>query len=963
MTRTTTTYHLHTRHLLRTIAAAVAAIVISIQATAQTIKPWTQNASRPYQISNGLIGHHLAVWPSHGRYYKSAEDTWKWQRTQIYCTTEDVFTQTIVIPYLIPMLENAGANVFVPRERDWQTEMSIVDNDMAASGYTEQNSTEQWKKAPRAGYGIQKGLWHEGDRPFARATARMITTTQGKDIAKAVYKPNLAADGRYAVYVSYQTVEGSVDDAEYIVVHQGQRTTFRVNQQMGSGTWVYLGTFDFDSRATFENYVMVTNNSSRRGGIVTTDAVRFGGGMGDHERGGRTSHLPRAMEAARYYAQFAGAPKAVVVSKGGSDDYGDDINTRSLMANWLSYGSKTNPTEKASARQPAIDVETTTIAEAAAKAYLDSIQKMNIDSFGMAFPDSISQLRADSVAQHIADSVAKIPFQQINVMKGDVMTGRVPIELQLAVHSDAGYKRDFKQPFGTLAICTSDFNSHKLASGQPRKASFELACDVLYGVTRELEKKFGTWEARDIWDKNYSETRLPAQPSIILETLSHESFADLKLAHDPYFKFVMARAIYKALLKYMARYSKEKVVVQPLTPHAFAANDLKANVVTLSWKPTDDPDEKTATTDAYILYTRVGDRGYDNGRVINATSARVPMRANTIYRFKVAAINKGGESFPTEELVAMYCPESKERAMIINGFHRLSSPAVVETDSLCGFDLDADAGLSYGKTPAWVGHQQVFDKTKLGHALGATGSDLLGRFTAGNDFNYAYSHADALRQTVKMNIISTSAEAFNEQTDLQRVSMLDILLGNEKNDGHSLLPYKTFSPQMQNAITAFANNGGKVLVSGSYVASDMQAPEEQQWLQQTLGVCYHGSDRDSLAFRTDSITDIVRCGDLPISVYRHVNGDHYASVASDIISQQPADANGMDISASVNTTQTANAAQTANAPMTYASGASAAVFRKADGHATVTLGFPFECIKTAADRKALMQRITDFLLK
>lgn len=35
----------------------------------------------------------------------------------------------VIIPYLIPMLENAGANVFTPRERDTQKQEVIVDND------------------------------------------------------------------------------------------------------------------------------------------------------------------------------------------------------------------------------------------------------------------------------------------------------------------------------------------------------------------------------------------------------------------------------------------------------------------------------------------------------------------------------------------------------------------------------------------------------------------------------------------------------------------------------------------------------------------------------------------------------------------------------------------------------------------------------------------------------------------
>lgn len=866
----------------------------------------------------------------------------------LFCTTEDLFTQTIAIPYLIPMLENAGANVFVPRERDWQSEECIVDNDQAASGYSEINANERWDKAPRTGFGIKAGRYHDGDRPFAQGTARMVRTTQSSELAKAYYRPNIKKSGKYAVYVSYQTIEGSVDDAEYIVVHQGQRTTFRVNQQMGSGTWVYLGTFEFDAASTFTNFVMVTNKSSRKGGIVTTDAVRFGGGMGNHERAGTLSGIPRAMECTRYYAQFAGAPKAVIISKGGSDDYGDDINSRSLMSNWLSYGSKTNPTEKQANSKQSIDVETTTFAEAAAKAYLDSIAKANIDSFGVAFPDSMMQARADSTAKAIADSVAKIPFAQINVMKGDVMTGRVPLELQLAIHSDAGYTRDSSTPYGTLSICTRDFNDKKLASGQSRNMSFDLACDLVYGVTRDLEKQFGKWVTRDIWDKNYSETRLPAQPSAILETLSHENFHDIRMGHDPYFKFVMARSIYKTLLKFIARSNGTKAIVQPLAPKNFAVKQLKTNTFTLSWEPQEDPTEATAMPDGYVLYTRIGDSGYDNGRVINGTSHSIVLHSDKLYRFKLTAINKGGESFPTEELVAYYSPEAKKTVMIVNAFHRLSSPTVINTNDKCGFDLDDDIGLSYGRTLAWCGHQVVFDKSRIGQSggLGHSKNDLLGRFFAGNDFNYAYSHAEAMSNCGKYNISSMSSEAVSEKTDLTGYDILDVLLGNEKNDGHSLKPYKTFTPEMMGVIERYNDNGGRLLVSGSYVGSDMQSENEREWLAQNLHVAYVGSERDSLVFRTDSLSDMVSCGDLSFSVYRHVNEDHYASVKSDVL-----------------TFPDATDALTHQPLMTYATGSSAAISYADPKLRIITMGFPFECIKDPNDRKSLMQKMLEFFAK
>lgn len=96
-------------------------------------------------------------------------------------------------------------------------------------------------------------------------TARMtLTTRKNSNPVTASYQPNIPEEGRYAVYVSYQTVEGSVDDAEYTVYHKGQKTTFHVNQQMGGSTWVYLGSFLFDKGCSQFNRVVLSNRSAKR---------------------------------------------------------------------------------------------------------------------------------------------------------------------------------------------------------------------------------------------------------------------------------------------------------------------------------------------------------------------------------------------------------------------------------------------------------------------------------------------------------------------------------------------------------------------------------------------------------------------------------------------------------------------------------------------------------------------------
>ena len=303
--------------------------------------PWVINNSRPYNISKGLNGQHVALWQSHGKYFINDKKEWGWQRPRLFSTTEDQFTQSFILPYVIPMLQNAGAVVYTPRERDTQKQEVIVDNDTqkGSSFYLEVKSRKaRWEKAESNGFAQLKPTYQDGENPFLHGTARYAATERKKDKAFAEWVPEIPETGKYAVYVTYQTMKNSVSDAKYLVFHKGGVTEFKVNQQIGGGTWVYLGTFEFD-KGTNDYGMVVLSNESKEKGIVCADAVRFGGGMGNIVRGGSTSELPRYLEGARYSAQWYGMPYEVYGGRKGSNDYIDDINTRANAVNYLSGGS------------------------------------------------------------------------------------------------------------------------------------------------------------------------------------------------------------------------------------------------------------------------------------------------------------------------------------------------------------------------------------------------------------------------------------------------------------------------------------------------------------------------------------------------------------------------------------------------------------------------------------------------
>lgn len=827
--------------------------------------PWVENISRPNNISMGLANRHISLWASHGRYYDQKKGFWKWQRPNLFCTTEDLFTQTIVVPYLIPMLENAGATVFTPRERDWQTNEVIVDNDKGSSSvgslYSEHSDHEPWTDTGERGFAFSNSVMHDGENPFAMGTARMTRTSKKADKAIAIWQPCFKEAGRYAVYVSYQSLPNSIDDALYTVRHKGQETTFRVNQRMGGGTWVYLGTFDFDKGENPYNCVTLSNQS-RRKGVVTADAVRFGGGMGNVARGGEKSGLPRCLEGARYYAQWAGAPYTVYSSKSGADDYADDINVRSLMTNWLAGGSP----------------------------YVPSKQGKN-----------------------------------------------VPIELSLAVHSDAGYERDGKSLVGSLAICTTNFNDGRLNSGISRYASKDFTEALRSNITRDLSLKYKKWNWRYLWDRNYSETRLPEVPSAIIETLSHQSFPDMKLGQDPNFKFTLARSIYKTILRFVSQMHRKPCIVEPLQPQMFRATLTDGNKVRLTWAAQDDELESTAVPTSYNVYVAAGTSGFDNGTNVRSTSYSMELEPGVMYRFKVTAVNRGGESFPSATLSAYYQPGATKTVMVVNGFSRLSAPAIRDNEHEQGFDLDEDAGVSYGLTAGWSGKQLSFNKSAMGSeetwGLGYSGNEMAGNFVQGNTFDYVYTHADAIAATKKYNIASCTAETIETGAiDLDRYDVVDLALGLQKYDINNPTFYKSISSVMRNKLSSYVLSHGKLIASGAYIGSDMQHDEEKVWLEKVLKVRYAYSQK------TDTINGIKGMG-TEFDFYRKLNPHHYAATKCDVLMP----------------------AEPGFCTLQYANGTSAAVAYKGTDNATFTLAFPFECIMDRNKRMSIMSGILKFL--
>lgn len=282
------------------------------QAQASNRVPLTQSLERPI-FGKGLSYRHIALWPSHGKYYEHTKNAWRWQRPALFGTIEDLNTFEYTYRYLIPMLESAGAVVISPRERDPQPKEMIVDQDRAKiiSG--------NWRSVA-GGFGVVEKI--KDENPFEQGSH--LSSATGGELE---YPIAVEDEGEYAVYVSYKADARVNSTVLYTVTHAGGKSSYKVNQRAGQG-WIYLGSHWLNKGSKV---------NLKAEGAATSDAVRVGGGMGSVVRGGEVSGLPRWAEAARYSMQYNGVPASIYAQDSEKEpkDYKDDYKARGDWATWL----------------------------------------------------------------------------------------------------------------------------------------------------------------------------------------------------------------------------------------------------------------------------------------------------------------------------------------------------------------------------------------------------------------------------------------------------------------------------------------------------------------------------------------------------------------------------------------------------------------------------------------------------
>ena len=852
--------------------------------TCQT--PLVQELTSPNRPKYGLSNRHIAMWQSHGRYYEAKLDRWEWQRCRLLQTVEDLYTQSYILPFLVPMLEQAGANVLIPRERDWSSFEAIVDNDgnsfQPKAKYNEYNGKESWKNGTGKGFAYLRKTYTNFENPFTEGTYRMVTSIKNGQESKAEWIPQIDQTGEYAVYVAYHTVPGSTNAARYTVYHRGGISEFKVNQQMGGGTWIYLGKFVFDKNLGKSQRIVLSNKTGKAGEVVTADAIKIGGGMGNIGRP-EISTYPRFTEAARYWMQWAGVPDSIYSPTAGKDDYKDDYQARGEWVNWLAGGSESYPEGKG----------------------------LNI-----------------------------------------------PIEMSLAFHTDAGVTKN-DSTIGTLGIYFTHSYDSVFANGASRQLCKEYAETIHNSILRDIRAQFEpTWRSRGNKDASYFEARTPRVPAMLLELLSHQNFADMRYGHDPRFRFAVSRAIYKAMLRFSCKQHQQKYMVTPLPVSHMAAHLTDKGQVELTWKAVEDTLEPTAKPDRYIVYTRYGHGEFDHGKVVKQCKYVADVPKDMVCSYKVVAMNEGGVSFPSQIVaVGRSAKSHHKKALIVNGFDRISAPADFEApaplDTLyAGFLDNEDHGVPYMVDISYVGSQKEFNRSLpwLDDDSGGFGDSHGNEETtviAGNTFDYIALHGDAILKA-GYSFESCSRERFN--TFASDISFVDLILGKQRQTklgSGKIYPlcFKTFTPEVQQLLTAYAQQGTSIFVSGAYVASDLwnnklAKPQEADLAFAKNILKYQW--RNSKAAITGRLSTVRSPLNLTKTEYTYahtLNPNTYIVEAPDAI--EPA-------------------CDSAYTVMRYPENNLSAAVAYRGAYKTFVMGIPFESIMDSVKRKKLMAEIIRF---
>ena len=725
--------------------------------------PLIRKISDPFSPQVGLGQHYIALWHSHGWYYEQKLKRWEWQRARLFQTVEDLGPLSFTIPYLVPMLENAGATVFLPRERDLQINEVIVDNDTrgdTANFYFK--TIGSWQTGENAGFAVGNPPYDLAINPFKQGTYR-ITRSDKVISAVTEWIPEIPETGKYSVHLSWHRSDSAITDAHYTIYHSGGKTEYLINQQIGGNTWIYLGDFKFKAGRNPENgRVVLDNRTEGNQGYVTADAVRFGGGMGNIEREGSISGRPRYAEGARYYLQYAGMPDTLVYSfTDEKSDYRDDYQSRGEWVNFL-RGDPYGPNKDRHNPGLGIPVDLSLAFHTDAGITKDrsvigtlSIYSTYDADSVLVFPDNMSRLANRDLA--------------------DIMQTQIVSDLQAKYDPDWTrrdlWDRQYHEAFRpNVPSVLLELLSHQ------NFIDMRFALDPLFrfDVSRAIYKSMLRFIATQN-QREYVVQPLPVSHASVVFDGPGAAILSWRQVEDELEPTARAKA-FKVYTRKDDNGFDNGVLV---SDSWYRVSDLKPGIV-YSFK-----------------ITAVNDGGES---------------------FPSEIIAIGQPENPRDTVIVInafdrVAPPAVVETLGFQGFFNLEDEGIPDR-----YDV-AFTGqqFNFDPTSKWI------DDDAPG--FGASYADLETCVISGNKFDYPALHGRSL-MAAGFAFVSASDEAVEEKVlDISRYRYLDLIMGEEKSTPMAKHPdkvlFRAFPPDFRMQLKVFLMNGGRACISGAYIGTEL----------------------------------------------------------------------------------------------------------------------------------------------
>ncbi|MGC6508278.1 MAG: N-acetylmuramoyl-L-alanine amidase [Myxococcota bacterium] len=660
--------------------------------------PWG-GEDLPGEINGFLTSKAVYLSQAHGWIWFDSLGRFSTQRGILYDTIEDFHNAEGSDFYLSAYLENAGAAVYTARERDHNINMAISDND--GVGYTEVGGGF-FNGTP--GYGFKEtSPYRYGENPFRQGSTRRFSATNG---GIAQWIPEVPKDGYYAVYVSWKGESDNSKAAHYRIHHLGGTINRFYDQTIHGVTWQYVETLYLEAGVNSLTVELVGDGNDT-GKLLSADAVRIGGGMGDVMRNGDLTGRPRWESGALMYTQFNGAPTSVYDPYGYGDGY--DPASRSRWADW-----EHPPGEDA---------------------------------------------------------------------------------IYLSWHSNAG---------GGTGTSTYIHDN-------PYPGSSTLAGLVQNELVDVIRSEWDSnWSDRGVKSAAFAEVSPNSNnetPAILVELAFHDHEWDASLLKEPLFRRDSARAMYRGIVQYFAQKDGTSPVYLPEPPsHLMAIHT--SDGIEVSWNPGPSGGLLGDQASTYRVFRSSDGRSWGNGVMVNGTTYTDEVANGETVYYRVAGVNSGGISFPSETVAIKKDPMSEPPILIVSSFDRL------------------EASTLFWEFANPVGNVKRFDP----------------RFI--NAYDTVVNHASAISE-VGYAFDSVSDEQLSS-VDLSRYLMVVWVAGEESTAD------VTFSSTDQGLIEAFWNNGGALWVSGAEILWDLDekgSSEDRAFSETVLGALMESDDANTeLAF-------------------------------------------------------------------------------------------------------------------